>query len=80
MRFLTPHFSLDLLCDLTSPLKIAQLQDYLSGMSHVLFINNIGRIYLKETPLKTPETLKKKLAVVSLQTKQLAFVIKVVRN
>ena len=78
MRFFTPHFSMGLLCDLTSPLKIAQLQEYLGGMSHVLFINNIGHILLKETPLKTPETLKKKLAVVSLQTKQLAICIKVV--
>ena len=27
MRFPTPHFSLDLLYDLTSPLNIVQLQD-----------------------------------------------------
>ena len=43
-------------------------------------IHNIGYILLKQTALKTPETLKKKFAVISLQTKQLAIVIKVVRN
>ena len=44
-------------------------------------IDNIGYILLKQAPLKTPETLKfEKLAVVSLQTKKLAIVIKAVRN
>ena len=43
-------------------------------------IHNIGYIWLKQTPLKTPETLKEKFAVVSLQTKKLAIVIKVVRQ
>ena len=43
-------------------------------------IDNIGYNLLKQTPLKTPETLKGKLAVVSLQTKKLAIVIKAVRN
>ena len=43
-------------------------------------IDNIRYILLKQTPLKTPETLKEKLAVVSLQTKKLAIVIKAVRN
>ena len=32
-------------------------------------IHNVGYILLKETPSKTPETLKKKFAVVSPQTK-----------
>ena len=43
-------------------------------------IHNIGYIWPKQTPLKTPETLKKKFATVSLQTKNLAIVIKVVRQ
>ena len=43
-------------------------------------IHNIGHILLKQTPLKTPETLKNKFAMVSIQTKHLAIVIKVVRN
>ena len=42
-------------------------------------IHNIEYILLKQIPLKT-ETLKKKFAVTSLQTKQLAIVIKVVQN
>ena len=43
-------------------------------------IHNVGHILLKQTPSKTPETLKKRFAVVSLQTKQLAIAIKVARN
>ena len=43
-------------------------------------IHNIGYILLKQTPLKTPETLNKKLAAVSLLIKKLAIVIKVERN
>ena len=35
---------------------------------------------LKQTLLKTPETLKKKFAVVNLQTNQLAIVIRIVQN
>ena len=42
--------------------------------------HNIGYIPLKQTLLKTPGTLKKTFAVVILQTKQLAIIIKVVRN
>ena len=41
-------------------------------------MRSIIYILLKQTPLKTPETLKKKFAAVSLQTKQLAIVVKVV--
>ena len=48
-------------------------------MFYSLKIHNIGYILLKQKLLKTPETLKKMFAVVSLQTKQLAIVIKVVR-
>ena len=75
MRFPTPYFSSDLLCDLTSSLKIARM--FFSSKIH-----NIGYTLLKQTPWKllAPETLKKKFAVVSLKTKQLATVIKVVRN
>ena len=43
-------------------------------------IHNIVYILLKQTPLKTPNTLTEKFAVVSLQTKQLAIVMKVVQN
>ena len=49
-------------------------------MFYSLKVHNIGYILLKQTPLKTPETLKEKFAVVSLQTKHLAIVMKVVRN
>ena len=49
-------------------------------MFYSLKIHNTGYILLKQTPLKTPETLKEKFTVVSLQTKKLAIVIKVVRN
>ena len=49
-------------------------------MFYSLKVHNIGYILLKQTPLKTPETLKEKFAVVSLQTKKLFIVIKVVRN
>ena len=49
-------------------------------MFYPLKIHNIGYILLKQTPLTTPETLKEKFAVVSLQTTKLAIVIKVVRN
>ena len=45
-----------------------------------LKIHNIGYILLKQTPFKTPESLKETFAVVSLQTKTLAIVIKVVQN
>ena len=43
-------------------------------------IHNIGCILLKRTFLKTPQTLKKRFAVVNLQTNQLAIVIKIVQN
>ena len=43
-------------------------------------IHKIGYILLKQTPLKAPEALEEKFDVVILQTKQLAIVIKVVRN
>ena len=49
-------------------------------MFYSLKIHNTGYILLKQTPLKTPETLKEKFTVVSLQTKKLAIVIKVVRT
>ena len=49
-------------------------------MFYSLKIHNTGYIVLKQTPLKTPETLKEKFTVVSLQTKELAIVIKVGRN
>ena len=49
-------------------------------MFYSLKIHNTGYILLKQTPLKTPETLKEKFTVVSLQTKKLVIVIKVVRN
>ena len=49
MRFPIPHFSLDLLCDLTSSLKIARM--FFSSKIH-----NIGYILLKQTPLKTPDS------------------------
>ena len=49
MPFPTPHFSVDLLCDLTSLLKIAR-------MFFSLKIHNIGYILLKQTPLKTPDS------------------------
>ena len=70
-------------CDLTSPLKIAQLEE-LFGWDVCMFysskIHNIRYIPLKQTLFKTPGTLKKTFAVVILQTKQLAIIIKVVRN
>ena len=40
-------------------------------------IHNTGYILLNRTPLKTPEILEERFAVVSLQTKKLAIVIKV---
>ena len=43
-------------------------------------IHTIGYILLQQKPLKTPETLKEKFAVVSIQTKHLVIVMKVVRN
>ena len=43
-------------------------------------IHNTGNILLKRTPLKTPEILEERFAVVSLQTIKLAIVIEVVRN
>ena len=43
-------------------------------------IHNVGYILLKQTLLKTPQTLKKRFAVVSLQTNQLAIFIKIVQN
>ena len=49
-------------------------------MFYSLKVHNTGYILLKQTPLKTPETLKEKFTIVSLQTKKLAIVIKVVRN
>ena len=49
-------------------------------MFYLSKMHNIGYILLKQTPLKTLETLKEKFAVVSLQTKQLVIVMKVVRN
>ena len=49
IRFPTPHFSLDLLCDLTSSLKYA-------CMFFPSKIHNIGYILLKQTPLKTPDS------------------------
>ena len=53
------------------------------GLSHALFIKDpyyIGYILLKQTLLKTPEILEERFAVVSLQTKKLAIVIKVAQN
>ena len=65
-----------ILCDLTSPLNIAQIeQDWTSiarliqvgcRMFYSSKIHNIGYILLKQTPLKTPENLKEKFAVVGL--------------
>ena len=43
-------------------------------------IQDVGCILLKQTLLKTPETLKKNFAVVSLQTNQLAILIRIVQN
>ena len=43
------------------------------------YIHNIGYILLKQTPLKTFETLKEKFAAVSLKTKKISTVMKVVR-
>ena len=43
-------------------------------------IHSIGYILLKQTPLKIPETLKETFAAVSLQTKKLTILIKVVQN
>ena len=46
-----------------------------------LTINQIQDLFFfKEKHLKTWKTLKEKFAVVSLQTKQLAIVMKVVQN
>ena len=64
----------------TENCSIAQFIRVGFRMFYLSKIHNIGYILLKQTPLKIPETLKETLAVVSLQTKKLTIVIKVVQN
>ena len=64
----------------TENCSIARLIRVECRMFYSSKIHNIGYILLKQTPLKTRETLNEKFTVVSLQTKQAAIVIKVVQN
>ena len=61
-------------CSIVRLLRVGCCMFYLSK------IHNIGYILLKQTSVKTPETLKKNFSGKSPQTKQPAIVIKVVRN
>ena len=74
MHFSATHFSVDLLRDFTSLLKVTKLQD--------LFVWDVAcSIHQRSIILlKTPETLKEEFAVVSVQTKKLAIAFKVARK
>ena len=77
MRFPGPTVRFDQsteYCSTAKPIRVGWC------MSYSLKVHNIGYILLKQTPLKTPEILKERFAVVSLQTKKLAIVIKEIRN
>ena len=61
-------------CSIVQLIRVGFRMFYLSK------IHNIGYILLEQTPLKIPETLKETFPVVSLQTKKLTILIKVVQN
>ena len=61
-------------CSIAHLIRVGFRMFYLSK------IHNIGYILLEQTPLKIPETLKETFPVVSLQTKKLTILIKVVQN
>ena len=82
MPFAATCFSLNLPSNLTSLLKVAQLQD-LFGRDVACSIHQrsiLLDILSENTPLETSEILKETFAVVSLQTEKLAIAIKVVRK